>query len=351
MQTLLKKVGTRCMSTSSGPIGFGVNGFGRIGRLVVRASYDKPGSQINAINDPFIPVEYMAYMLKYDTVHGKFNGSVEIEGNKLVVNGHPITVFQEKDPSNIDWASANAEYVCESTGVFTSLEGAGKHLEGGAKKVIISAPSGDAPMFVMGVNEDKYESSMDIVSNASCTTNCLAPFAKVINDNFGIESGLMTTIHAVTATQKTVDGPSMKDWRGGRAACYNIIPSSTGAAKAVGVVLPELDGKLTGMAFRVPTANVSCVDLTCNLKKGASYEEIMATLKAAAEGPMKGYLGYTEDAVVSSDFIGEGNSSVVDAEAGISLTDNFVKVVSWYDNEWGYSNRVLDLAAHMRASA
>jgi len=293
----------------------------------------------------------MAYMLKYDTVHGKFNGSVEVQGDKLVVNGNPITVFQEMDPSNIDWASAGAEYVCESTGAFTSVEKAGLHLQGGAKKVIISAPSGDAPMFVMGVNQEKYESSMDVVSNASCTTNCLAPFAKVIHDNFEIESGLMTTVHAVTATQKTVDGPSKKDWRGGRAACYNIIPSSTGAAKAVGVVIPELNGKLTGMAFRVPTANVSCVDLTCNIKKSASYSEVMATLKAASEGPMKGYLGYTEDAVVSSDFIGEGMSSVVDADAGISLTDNFIKVVSWYDNEWGYSNRVLDLAEHMRACA
>jgi len=337
------------MSSTSGSIGFGVNGFGRIGRLVVRASFDKPGCQITAINDPFVPLDYMAYMLKYDTVHGKFNGTVEVEGDKLVINGNPVTVYQEMDPSKIDWGSAGAEYVCESTGAFTSVETASSHLQGGAKKVIISAPSGDAPMFVMGVNEDKYESNMDVVSNASCTTNCLAPFTKVINDNFGITSGLMTTVHAVTATQKTVDGPSMKDWRGGRAACYNIIPSGTGAAKAVGVVIPELNGKLTGMAFRVPTANVSCVDLTCNIEKSASYDDVMATLKQAAEGPLKGYLAYTEDDVVSSDFIGDPNSSIVDAKAGISLTDNFIKVVSWYDNEWGYSNRVLDLATHMKS--
>merc|ERR1719445_147007 len=336
---------------STGTIRVGINGFGRIGRLVLRAAANKPGVQVTAINDPFIDLDYMAYMLKHDTVHGIYPGTVEAKDGLLWVDGNPITLSSEMDPSKIKWGEAGADYVCESTGAFTSVETASQHLEGGAKKVIISAPSGDAPMFVMGVNEDKYESNMDVVSNASCTTNCLAPFTKVINDNFGITSGLMTTVHALTATQKTVDGPSKKDWRGGRAACYNIIPSSTGAAKAVGVVIPELNGKLTGMAFRVPTANVSCVDLTCNIKKGASYDEIMSELqRAAADGPLKGYLGITSDDVVSSDFVTDPHSSIVDVKAGISLNDNFVKVVSWYDNEWGYSNRVLDLAAHMKAS-
>jgi len=336
---------------STGDIGVGINGFGRIGRLVLRACANKSGVTVKAINDPFINLEYMAYMLKLDTVHGEYPGTIEIVGDKLVVDGNPITLSQEMDPSKIQWGNAGADYVCESTGVYTDVEGASKHLVGGAKKVIISAPSGDAPMFVMGVNEDKYDHSMDVVSNASCTTNCLAPLAKVINDTYGLESGLMTTVHAVTATQKTVDGPSMKDWRGGRAACYNIIPSSTGAAKAVGVVIPELDGKLTGMSFRVPTANVSCVDLTCNLKNGASYDEIMTTIKDAADGPMNGILGYSEEDVVSSDFNRCATSSIVDMKAGIALNDNFVKLVSWYDNEWGYSNRVVDLAKHMKANA
>lgn len=348
MKNILKKVGTRCMSSASEPKGLGINGFGRIGRLVVRASCNDSNVQIKHINDPFIDLEYMKYMLEYDTAHGRFQGSCEVKDGSLWINGNEVTHSAEMDPSNIQWGDAGVEYVCESTGAFTSLESASKHLEGGAKKVIISAPSGDAPMYVMGVNHEEYVSSEDVVSNASCTTNCLAPIAKVINDEFGMENGLMTTIHAVTATQKTVDGPSMKDWRGGRAACYNIIPSSTGAAKAVGQVIPSLNGKLTGMSFRVPTANVSCVDLTCNIQKAASYDEIMDALRAASEsGPMKGYLGITDHAVVSSDFMTDPRSSIVDVDAGISLTDNFVKVVSWYDNEWGYSNRVLDLIKHM----
>merc|ERR1719273_150660 len=290
-------------------------------------------------------------MYKYDTVHGNCGQTVshDVESNSLKIGGKTIKVFGEMDPEKIDWGSAGADYVVESTGAFTSTEKASKHLTGGAKKVIISAPSGDAPMFVMGVNEENYKSSMNVVSNASCTTNCLAPFAKVIHDNFEIESGLMTTVHAVTATQKTVDGPSMKDWRGGRAACYNIIPSSTGAAKAVGVVIPELNGKLTGMAFRVPTANVSAVDLTVNLSKSASYDEIMATIKAECDGPLKGIMGYADSDLVSSDFYTDSRSSIVDVKAGIALNDNFVKLVSWYDNEWGYSNRVLDLATHMKS--
>merc|ERR1719445_2024295 len=335
---------------STGTIRVGINGFGRIGRLVLRAAANKPGVQVTAINDPFIDLDYMAYMLKHDTVHGIYPGTVEAKDGLLWVDGNPITLSSEMDPSKIKWGEAGADYVCESTGAFTSVETASQHLEGGAKKVIISAPSGDAPMFVIGVNEEKYENNMDVVSNASCTTNCLAPLAKVINDNYGLESGLMTTIHAVTATRKTVDGPSMKDWRGGRAACYNIIPSSTGAAKAVGVVIPELNGKLTGMAFRVPTANVSCVDLTCNIKKSASYDDIMATVKSACDGPLKGIMGYSETDVVSSDFYTDSHSSIVDVKAGIALNDNFVKLVSWYDNEWGYSNRVLDLALHMKAN-
>jgi glyceraldehyde 3-phosphate dehydrogenase len=325
----------------------GINGFGRIGRLVFRASLGQDNVEVTGINDPFIDLDYMVYMLKYDTVHGPFKGTVEIQDGNLVVDGKTVKVFGEMDPSAIDWASCGADYVVESTGVFTTTEKASAHFKGGAKKVVISAPSADAPMFVMGVNQEKYTADMQVVSNASCTTNCLAPLAKVVNDNWGIVEGLMTTVHAMTATQKTVDGPSKKDWRGGRAAAHNIIPSSTGAAKAVGKVIPDLNGKLTGMAFRVPTINVSVVDLTCRLEKGASYDEIKAAMKAAAEGPLKGILKYTEDLVVSSDFIGETCTSVFDADAGIALNDNFVKLVSWYDNEWGYSNKLLDLVSHM----
>jgi len=332
-------------------INIGINGFGRIGRLVMRAAANKPNINIVAVNDPFIPVDYMEYMTKYDTVHGRFPATVthDKESNTLTVGGKVIKVFGERDPANIKWGDAGVDYVVESTGVFTSLEKAGLHFVGGAKKVVISAPSNDAPMFVMGVNEDSYESSMDVISNASCTTNCLAPLAKVINDEFGIAEGLMTTIHAVTATQQTVDGPSNKDWRGGRAACYNIIPSSTGAAKAVGKVIPSLNGKLTGMSFRVPVVNVSVVDLTVRLEKGASYDTICAALKDASEGSMKGILGYQDKDVVSSDFISSQYSSIFDQKAGIALTDDFVKLVSWYDNEAGYSNRVLDLITHMEA--
>lgn len=325
----------------------GINGFGRIGRLVLRATVEREDIQVVAVNDPFVDLEYMEYMLKYDTIHGVFKGDVKTENGKLVVNGKEITVFAEMDPSNINWKSASAEYIVEATGAFTTLDKASAHFNGGAKKVVISAPSKDAPMFVMGVNNDKYTSDMNVVSNASCTTNCLAPLAKVINDNFGIVEGLMTTVHSTTATQKTVDGPSKKDWRGGRAAAGNIIPSSTGAAKAVGKVIPELDGKLTGMAFRVPTLDVSVVDLTCRLEKAATYEEIKTAVKKASEGSMKGILGYTEDAVVSSDFITDPRTSIFDADAGIQLSDNFVKLISWYDNEWGYSNKVVDLIAHM----
>jgi glyceraldehyde 3-phosphate dehydrogenase len=325
----------------------GINGFGRIGRLVFRAACNNPKVQIVGINDPFIDPEYMAYMLKYDTVHGRFKGSVSFTANAIVVNGQTIAVCGEKDPATIPWASCGAEYVVESTGVFTEIDKASAHLKAGAKKVIISAPSKDAPMFVMGVNHLKYTKDLAIVSNASCTTNCLAPLAKVVNDNWGLEEGLMTTVHATTATQKTVDGPSKKDWRGGRAAAFNIIPSSTGAAKAVGKVIPELNGKLTGMAFRIPTADVSVVDLTCRLKTPTTYEAIKAAMKAASEGALKGIMGYTEEAVVSSDFIGESCTSVFDADAGIMLNDRFVKLVSWYDNEWGYSCKVVDLLAHM----
>ena len=286
--------------------------------------------------------------MQYDSTHGEYQGTVGVhDDSHIALDGKPIKVFGEMDPSKIQWGSAGADYVVESTGVFTSLEKAGLHKEGGAKKVVISAPSGDAPMFVMGVNEEKYENSMDVVSNASCTTNCLAPMAKIVNDEFGLKEGLMTTVHAVTATQQTVDGPSQKDWRGGRAACYNIIPSSTGAAKAVGKVIPELNGKLTGMSFRVPTANVSVVDLTCRLDKGASYETICAAIKSASEGKLKGIMGYSNEDIVSSDLIGDSQSSVFDEKAGIALTDDFVKLVSWYDNEAGYSNRVLDLITHM----
>jgi len=326
----------------------GINGFGRIGRLVLRSAVEK-GATVVAINDPFIPLDYMVYMFKYDSTHGQFKGEVKEDGKFLYVNGNKITVFNERDPASINWASAGAEYVVESTGVFTTTEKALAHTKGGAKKVVISAPSADAPMFVMGVNEEKYEPSLQVVSNASCTTNCLAPLAKVINDNYGILEGLMTTVHATTATQKTVDGPSGKDWRGGRGAAQNIIPASTGAAKAVGKVIPELNGKLTGMAFRVPTADVSVVDLTVRLEKEASYDEICATIKAASEGAMKGILGYTEDAVVSTDFIGDQRSSIFDAKAGIQLSKTFVKLVSWYDNEIGYSNRVIDLITYMQS--
>ena len=334
------------------PVNIGINGFGRIGRLVMRAAQNDPMVNIVAINDPFIPLDYMEYMMQYDSTHGAYPGTVGVhDESHIALDGKPIKVFGEMDPSKISWGDAGADYVVESTGVFTTMEKAGLHKAGGAKKVVISAPSADAPMFVMGVNNESYESSMDIVSNASCTTNCLAPLAKVINDEFGMKEGLMTTVHAVTATQQTVDGPSQKDWRGGRAACYNIIPSSTGAAKAVGKVIPSLNGKLTGMSFRVPTIDVSVVDLTCRLEKGASYDEICAALKAASEGPMKGILGYTNKDIVSSDLIGNKLSSVFDEKAGIALTDDFVKLVSWYDNEAGYSNRVLDLIKHMEKSA
>merc|ERR1719354_1377976 len=327
----------------------GINGFGRIGRLVLRAAVEK-GATVVAINDPFIPLDYMVYMFKYDSTHGKFKGEVKEDGKFLYVNGNKITVFNERDPANIDWASAGAEYIVESTGVFTTTDKALAHTKGGAKKVIISAPSADAPMFVMGVNHEKYDPSLQVVSNASCTTNCLAPLAKVINDKYGIVEGLMTTVHAVRATQKTVDGPSGKDWRGGRGAGQNIIPSATGAAKAVGKVIPDLNGKLTGMAFRVPTADVSVVDLTCKLKTGAKMDEIKALIKAKTESPeYEGIMGYTEDQVVSTDFQGDRRSSIFDAEACIGLNDNFVKLVSWYDNEWGYSNRLLELAMHVNA--
>jgi len=328
----------------------GINGFGRIGRLVLRAAVEN-GATVVAINDPFIPLDYMVYMFKYDSTHGQFKGEVKEDGTYLYVNGNKITVFNERDPANINWSSAGAEYVVEATGVFTTTEKAMAHTKGGAKKVIISAPSADAPMFVMGVNHEKYDPSLQIVSNASCTTNCLAPLAKVIHDKYGILEGLMTTIHAVTATQKTVDGPSGKDWRGGRGAAQNIIPSSTGAAKAVGKVIPELNGKLTGMAFRVPTPDVSVVDLTVRLAKEASYDEICATVKAAAEGPLKGILGYTDEDLVSTDFIGDGRSSIFDAKAGIQLSKTFVKLVTWYDNEMGYSNRVIDLITYMQSKA
>jgi len=327
----------------------GINGFGRIGRLVLRSALKK-GMKVVAINDPFIPLDYMVYMFKYDSTHGQHKGDVKVEDGKLVINGMAITIYGERDPSAIPWAEAGAEYVVESTGVFTTTEKASAHFKGGAKKVIISAPSADAPMFVMGVNQDAYSPDMKVVSNASCTTNCLAPLAKVINDNYGILEGLMTTVHATTATQKTVDGPSQKDWRGGRGAAQNIIPASTGAAKAVGKVIPELNGKLTGMAFRIPTPDVSVVDLTVRLEKEATYEEICATIKAASEsGPMKGVLGYTDEMVVSTDFLGDDRSSIFDAKAGIQLSKTFVKLVSWYDNEFGYSTRVIDLITFMQS--
>jgi len=333
----------------SAPIKVGINGFGRIGRLVLRAARTMPHIQVVAVNDPFIPVDYMRYMFYYDTVHGRYPGTVTVEDGKMVIDGKAITVSNELDPANIKWGDSGADYVVESTGKFLTEPGASKHFTGGAKKIVMSAPSGDhTPMFVMGVNHKEYTSDIKIVSNASCTTNCLAPLAKVLHTEFGINEGLMTTVHAATATQPTVDGPSLKDWRGGRGAVgMNVIPSSTGAAKAVGKVIPSLNGLLTGMAFRVPTANVSVVDLTCVLKKGAKYSEICDAVKSYSEGEMKGILGYTDEAVVSSDFVSSPLSSCFDAKAGIALTDNFVKVVSWYDNECGYSNRVLDLVTHM----
>jgi len=329
------------------PVKVGIHGFGRIGRIVFRNAVEHDDINIVAVNDPFIEVHYAAYMLKYDSTHGQFKGTIEIEEDGLVVNGKKVKFYQKKDPTEIPWAETGAYYIVESTGVFTTTEKAKAHLKGGAKKVVISAPSADAPMYVMGVNEKTYKSDVEVISNASCTTNCLAPLAKVVNDNFGIVEGLMTTIHSYTATQKTVDGPSSKDWRGGRTAAQNIIPSSTGAAKAVGKVIPELNGKLTGMSMRVPTSNVSVVDLTCRLGKGATYDEIKAVMKKAAEGELKGILAYTEDDVVSTDLNGDTHSSIFDAKAGISLNKNFVKLVSWYDNEWGYSRRVLDLLAYI----
>ena len=324
----------------------GINGFGRIGRLVFRAMTERDNIEVVGIND-LINAEYMAYMLKYDSVHGAFNGEVSVEGNDLVVNGNRIRVTAERDPNNLKWDEIGAEYIVESTGLFLSKDTAQAHINAGAKKVILSAPSkDDTPMFVMGVNHMELTDDIKIFSNASCTTNCLAPLAKVIHDNFGIVEGLMTTVHATTATQKTVDGPSMKDWRGGRAALNNIIPSSTGAAKAVGKVIPSLNGKLTGMSFRVPTVDVSVVDLTVRIEKGASYDEICAAIKAASEGELKGILGYTEDLVVSQDFVGDKRTSIFDKDAGIMLSPNFVKLVSWYDNEMGYSNKLVDMLVH-----
>ncbi|SFN43355.1 type I glyceraldehyde-3-phosphate dehydrogenase [Proteiniclasticum ruminis] len=326
----------------------GVNGFGRIGRLAFRAALENPEVRVVGVNDPFIDLDYMVYMIKYDSVHGQFKGTVEVDeaNHSLIVNGETVKIFSEMEAGNIDWKSVGAEYILECTGINTTIDKASAHMKGGAKKVVISAPSADAPMFVMGVNNKSYTKDMTVISNASCTTNCLAPLAKVINDKFGIVEGLMTTVHSTTATQKTVDGPSKKDWRGGRAAAANIIPSSTGAAKAVGKVIPELNGKLTGMSFRVPTINVSVVDLTCRLEKPATYAEIKAAVKEASENELKGILGYTEDAVVSTDFIHDPRTSIFDADAGISLNDNFVKLVSWYDNEWGYSNKLVDLVAY-----
>ena len=325
----------------------GINGFGRIGRLVFRAAMKRKNVEVVGIND-LIDVDYMAYMLKYDSVHGRFDGEVSVADGKLVVNGKAIRVTAERNPADLKWKEVGAEYIVDATGLFLTKEKTQGHLDAGAKKVIMSAPSkDDTPMFVMGVNNKSYRPDMDMVSNASCTTNCLAPIAKVLNDNFGITEGLMTTVHAMTATQKTVDGPSMKDWRGGRAASLNIIPSSTGAAKAVGKVIPELNGKLTGMAFRVPTGNVSVVDLTCKLAKGATYEQIKAAMKKASENELKGVLAYTEESVVSQDFVGETCTSIFDAGAGISLNDNFVKVVAWYDNEMGYSTKVVELIEYM----
>jgi len=325
----------------------GINGFGRIGRIVLRNAILSNDLDVVSINDPFIDLGYMVYMFKYDSVHGRFKGTIETKDGKLYINGKPITVHAEKDPAQIPWSKDGAEYIVESTGVFTTTEKASAHLKGGAKKVIISAPSADAPMFVCGVNLDKYDPKYQVISNASCTTNCLAPLAKVINDEFGIVEGLMTTVHATTATQKTVDGPSNKDWRGGRSVNNNIIPSSTGAAKAVGKVIPELNGKLTGCAFRVPTIDVSVVDLVARLEKPASYEEIKEAIRKAADGPLKGILEYTDEDVVSADFVGHTASCIFDAKAGIPLNSQFVKLIAWYDNEWGYSLRVCDLIEYI----
>ena len=327
----------------------GINGFGRIGRMVFRVAIGNPDIVVTGVNDPFMTPEYCAYMLRYDTVHGRFEGTIEVKDDAIVVNGEEVKFYDKMNPADIPWASCGADYVVDATGNFTTSEKAAAHIKGGAKKVIISAPAKDkvTPMFVMGVNNETYTKDMDIVSNASCTTNCLAPIAKVLNDTFGIKEGLMTTVHSTTGTQKTVDGPSAKAWRDGRAAAGNIIPASTGAAIAVGVVIPELNGKLTGKAMRVPTLNVSVVDLTCNLKTPTTYEAIKEAMKKASETTMKGILGYTEDMVVSSDFIGDSRTSIFDAEAGIMLTDTFVKVISWYDNEWGYSSKVIDLILYM----
>jgi len=329
------------------PINIGINGFGRIGRIVLRNAVEHGDVHVVAVNDPFIETHYAAYMLKYDSTHGQFKGTIETGDDHLVINGKKVMFYQKRNPEEIPWSDTGAYYVVESTGVFTTNEKASLHLKGGAKKVVISAPSADAPMLVCGVNLETYKTDMPVVSNASCTTNCLAPLAKVIHENFGITNGLMTTIHSYTATQKTVDGPSGKDWRGGRTAAQNIIPSSTGAAKAVGKVIPALNGKLTGMSMRVPTSNVSVVDLTCTLEKGASYDQIKKVIKEASEGAYKGILAYTEDDIVSTDLNGDTHSSIFDAKAGISLNDHFVKLVSWYDNEWGYSRRVIDLLAYI----
>jgi len=325
----------------------GINGFGRIGRLVARASLKHPEVQIVAINEPFMDLDYMIYLFKYDSTHGKFPGDVHGKDGKLVINGQVISVFAEKDPTKIPWGACSADYVVESTGVFLTVGQAKAHIQGGAKKVIITAPSNDAPMYVMGCNEEKYDPAQDIISNASCTTNCLAPLAKVLHKKFGVVEGLMTTVHATTATQKTVDGPSGKDWRAGRGAAQNVIPATTGAAKAVTKILPELTGKLTGMSFRVPTPDVSVVDLTVRLEKGATYEEICKAMKESSENEMKGIMSYTEDEVVSTDFLGDPHSCIFDSKAGISLNPNFVKLIAWYDNEWGYSHRVVDLLIHV----
>ncbi|XP_074576520.1 glyceraldehyde-3-phosphate dehydrogenase GAPCP2, chloroplastic-like [Curcuma longa] len=335
-------------SSGGGKTKVGINGFGRIGRLVLRIASTRDDIEVVAVNDPFIDAKYMAYMFKYDSTHGIFKGTIKVvDASTLEINGKTIVVTNNRDPADIPWGDFGVQFVVEASGVFTTTAKASAHLKAGANKVVISAPSADAPMFVVGVNEKNYMSNMDIVSNASCTTNCLAPLAKVVHEEFGIVEGLMTTVHATTATQKTVDGPSKKDWRGGRGAGQNIIPSSTGAAKAVGKVLPELNGRLTGMAFRVPTPNVSVVDLTCRLEKSASYDDVKAAIKYASEGPLKGILGYTDEDVVSNDFVGDSRSSIFDAKAGIGLSESFMKLVSWYDNEWGYSNRVLDLIEHM----
>ncbi|KAM0093863.1 hypothetical protein ACP6JD_002706 [Aspergillus fumigatus] len=325
----------------------GINGFGRIGRIVFRNSFSHDELEVVAVNDPFIDPKYAQYMLKYDSTHGRFEHEISQDEGSLTIQGRKVKFYAEKDPARIPWHETGAEYIIESTGVFTTVDKAKAHLRGGAKKVVISAPSADAPMYVMGVNEEKYDGTADVVSNASCTTNAIAPLVKVVNEKFGFVEGLMTAIHAYTATQKLVDGPSSKDWRGGRAAAENIIPSSTGAAKAVGKVIPELQGKVTGMAMRVPTSDVSVIDLTCRIEKSATYEEIVAAIKEAAHGPLKGILTYTEDDIVSKDIIGNPHSSIFDIKAGISLNANFVKLVSWYDNEWGYSRRVLDLVAHI----